>query len=238
MRLELTKEQFRELLKAVIIGVQIREAVAEGRDAPGWQKIRDIERYLLSLAGDFDSADMAEYFLNGWIASDEASEELDEELEEYDNQEFWDRLYTTLGQRDFYRTITEEERKFIADNNGLFPERMHVLYKKYARELERHGIDRLEIVVEEKMSEDLVLQLTKTEYAALKSVMVLDEGAEAIVKNAKPATGQFVLTGSWQDFDDLAGFVAATANHTRSQKKEDILDEIYDKIEELLEDGG
>lgn len=85
------------------------------------------------------------------------------------------------------------------------------------------------------MSEDLVMQLTKGEYQVLKKVMVLDEGAEAIVQNAEPATKGFVLTGSPEDFDDLAGFIAAAANHTESQKKQDILDEIYDKIEELLE---
>ena len=85
------------------------------------------------------------------------------------------------------------------------------------------------------MSKDLVLPLTKAEYAMLKKIMVLDEEAEAIVENAKPADGEFVLTGSWADFDDLAGFVAAEANHTRSQKKEYILGEVYDKIEELLE---
>lgn len=150
MHLALTKEQFRELLKAVIIGVQIREAVAEERDTPGWKKIRDIERYLLSVAKDFDSADMAEYFAGSWIPTDEASEEVDEELEEYDNQEFWERLHVCLAQRDFYRTVTKEERKFIADNDGLFPDRMHELYKKYAKELEKHGIDRLEIVAKTK----------------------------------------------------------------------------------------
>lgn len=146
MQLELTKKQFRELLKAIIIGVTVREAVGEERNTRGWKKIRDIESYLLSVAGDFDSAEMAEYYLDGWIASDEASEELDEELEEYGNQEFWERLNTALAQRDFYRTITKEEKKYMADNDGIFPERVHVLYRKYAKEFEKHGVDRLEIV--------------------------------------------------------------------------------------------
>ena len=150
MQLDLTKEQFAELLKAVIVGVRVREAVAEERDTPGWQDIGDIESYLLSMAGDFDSADMAEYYLDGWIPSDEVSEELDEELDEYGDQEFWHGLHTALGQRDFYRTMSKEEKKFIADNDGLFPERMHVLYKKYAKEFEKHGLDRLEIVAKRK----------------------------------------------------------------------------------------
>lgn len=150
MQLDLTKEQFRELLKAVIVGVRVREAAGEGRNTPGWLDIGDIESYLLSVAGDFDSADMAEHFHDGWIPSDEVSDELDEELEEYSDQEFWNGLETGLGQRDFHRTMSKEEKKFIADNNGLFPERMHVLYKKYAREFEKHGLDRLEIVVKRK----------------------------------------------------------------------------------------
>lgn len=85
------------------------------------------------------------------------------------------------------------------------------------------------------MSEDLVLRLTKAEHEVLKGVMVLDKGAEAIVRDARPTARGFVLTGSSEDLDDLAGSLAAEANHTESQKKQDILDEIYDKIEELLE---
>ena len=88
---------------------------------------------------------------------------------------------------------------------------------------------------EGKMSDDLVLKLTKGQYQVLKGVMVLDEGADAMVQNATPAAGGFVLTGSSEDFDDLAGFVTAEANHTESQRKQDILDEVYDRIEELLE---
>lgn len=85
------------------------------------------------------------------------------------------------------------------------------------------------------MSEGDAIELTKTEYNALKDVLVLDEGAEAIVQNAKPTARGHVLTGSLEDFDDLAGFVAAEANHSESTKKQDLLDGIYDKIEEVLE---
>jgi len=150
MQLELTKEQFRELLKAVIIGVQIREAVAEEQDAPGWEKLRDIERYLLSAAKDFGNEDMAEYFADVWIPSDPISEGVEEELEEYKNQEFWERLHVGLAQRDFFRTVTKAEKKHMADDNSMFPKRMYQLYKKYAKELEKHGIDRLEIVEQRK----------------------------------------------------------------------------------------
>jgi hypothetical protein len=150
MQLELTKAQFRELLKAVIIGVRIREAVGEERGTPGWLKMGDIEDYLLSKAEDFGCKNMAENFLGGWIPSDVVSEKMDEELEEYDEQEFWHRLYVGLGQRDFHRTVTKEEKEFIKHNNGMFPDRMHEIYKKYSEELEQHGIDRLEIVEKRK----------------------------------------------------------------------------------------
>lgn len=150
MKLELSNQQFRELLKAVVVGVQIRESVGEEREAPGWEKIPDIEKHLLSVAKDFGAEDMAEWFANTWIPSDEVSDELDEEIEEYNNQEFWDRLYLDLAQRDFYRTMTKEEKKFISANDGLFPERMHELYRKYTKEFEKHGVGRIEIVEKRK----------------------------------------------------------------------------------------
>ena len=85
------------------------------------------------------------------------------------------------------------------------------------------------------MSEEiLVLQLTNAQYEALKEVMILDEEPEAMVNNAKPTDKGFVLTGPWDVFDDLAGFVASEANHSESQKKQKVLDRICEKIEELL----
>jgi len=149
MHLELTNEQFKELLKAVVIGVDIREAVGEERETPGWEKIRDTETYLLSVAKGFGAEDMAESFDGGWIPSDDLANELNEELEEYKNEEFWERLHIDLAQREFARTITKEEKKFIADN-GMYPGRMYDLYDKYSAELEKHGVDRLEIVVKKK----------------------------------------------------------------------------------------
>ena len=235
MQLELTRKQFQELLKAVVIGVRIREAVGEERDARGWKKIGDIEAHLLSFAKDFNSEDMAEYFLDTWIPSDKLTEEMDEELEVYDNQEFWHRLHVDFAQRDFFRTITKEEEKFIKANNGMFPERMHQLYARYSAELEGHGVDRLEVAGEITGSKDsLSLRLTKMEYGVLKDVMVLDSGAEELVKNAEPSSGGLAMAGSWRDFDDLAGYVAAEANHCESRKKQNTLDRIYDKIEGLL----
>lgn len=85
------------------------------------------------------------------------------------------------------------------------------------------------------MSEDvLILRLGKAEYRALKSTLVLDPDAEAMMDGATPAGQGFVLKGSWATFDELAGCVAAEANHTDSAKQQETLDKIYDKIEGLL----
>jgi len=81
--------------------------------------------------------------------------------------------------------------------------------------------------------ESLILRLSKRELDALRDVLVLDPEHEAMIENAQPDGRGYLLTGSWNAFDDLAGYVAADANHSESQRKQDMLDAIYEKIEEL-----
>ncbi|MFA5431746.1 MAG: hypothetical protein WC319_02560 [Candidatus Paceibacterota bacterium] len=57
MELNLTNEQFRDLLKSVVIGSYIRETYEEinSRD---FSKVNDVQDYLLSVAKDFGASDM------------------------------------------------------------------------------------------------------------------------------------------------------------------------------------
>lgn len=147
--IELTKKQFRELLLSVIIGTYIREAVAELKDEE-LDSIGDLEDYIMSFAKDFDSEDMVEKMEEEiLIPSDKVCKEYhDEIIEEYDNDEFWTRLARDLGQRDFYRTMSNEEKKFIQKNNGWLPERIHKIYKWYEDEFEKNGLENIKIISE------------------------------------------------------------------------------------------
>jgi hypothetical protein len=39
-------------------------------------------------------------------------------MDPYDVDTFWNMLQTELGKRDFKRTMTDEEKKFIEEHNG------------------------------------------------------------------------------------------------------------------------
>lgn len=144
--IEFTKQQYRELLLSLTLGIYIREGVAEAR-GEDFNKIRNLEDYLLSFAKDFDSIDMVETFGNGiLILSDEVCEESDEIIEEYDDGTFWHHLITDLGQRDFYRTVTTEEDKVLKKEGGRLPERVHEIYEWYEKEFEQNGIENIKII--------------------------------------------------------------------------------------------
>lgn len=146
MKIEFTKQQYRDLLLSVIIGTYIREAVDElhERDI---RRAGDLESYLMSLAKNFDSEDMVENFEKSfWVPSDKVIKEYHEHyIEEYDEDTFWHNLTTNLGQRDFYKNKTEEEKRKVEENEGWLPGVIDKYYKRYEEEFERYGIERLKI---------------------------------------------------------------------------------------------
>lgn len=145
MRINLTKKQYRDLLLSVVIGVYIREAVdeQEGKDFRG---VDDVQKYLLSFAKDFDSEDMVEDFGGDLVVSDKMSEEYhDHYIEEFEQDAFWHNLTTALGQRDYEKYATTEEKKEVEKNDGWLTGIIDKYYEKYEKEFEENGIDRLEI---------------------------------------------------------------------------------------------
>jgi hypothetical protein len=145
MKIELTKEQYKELLVLVSLGSYIRGAHADKHG----EKYDDSEMsaYLLKYAKDFGLEKLAEKFLGKLIETDEFGEEIDEMREEYEEDEFWHRLITLLGQRDFFRTHTEEDIEKIDKKGkwGSLPKEIMDYYAKYEKEFEKHGVERLEI---------------------------------------------------------------------------------------------
>lgn len=63
-----------------------------------------------------------------------------------------------------------------------------------------------------------------------------DYGADADknIDAVTPEKGQYRISFSYEELDDLAGFVAGCANHETSKRKRNQFDELYDKIDTLL----
>ena len=143
MRIELTKEQFKEMLLAAMLYSWVRGGLVDSR-GEDFKKYEELEKYLLKIAKDNELQDLVEEFHDHLVPTDELAELEEEIMEEYDDDIFWHELVTRLGGRDFWRTVTPEERKTV-EEKGWLPERVSGIYEKYEKEFEERGLDRVRI---------------------------------------------------------------------------------------------
>jgi hypothetical protein len=149
MKINLSKKQYEILIRALDAGSSVYGILGDNVSEEYKKQSNEIEKleeYLLGFAKEFGREDMTQEFHGKLIMSDGFSEELQETVDEYDNETFWQELEMRLGKRDFERTVTEAEKKEIEDNNGWLPERIHGLYEKWGKEFEDYGIERLEVM--------------------------------------------------------------------------------------------
>ena len=149
MKIELTKNQYLNLLTMSYIANSVLGILGDVLPETDYKKrsdeMEDIEEYLLRYTHDFDCDDLVEDYEGRKILKENVYESFDAIVEDYDDYIFWSELETRMGKRDFEQTITEEERQYMKENDGWFPDRIHGIYEKYRKEFEKYGIDRLEI---------------------------------------------------------------------------------------------
>ena len=144
MNLTLTKKQFEELLQLVHLGGYVRNAVREQEGDYEPKRDEAFEDMLYKIAME-QNVPGIERTKDGYIGpTNNLEERWHAIIEAYDEDQFWTELERLLGQRDFERTITAEERREI-EKSGWLPKRVHELYEKYSNEFETFGIERLEI---------------------------------------------------------------------------------------------
>ena len=84
-----------------------------------------------------------------------------------------------------------------------------------------------------KRGEKVGLDLSKSERKLILTGLVfLHQEVEEALKSTPAGEPIMISLG---DLEDMAGHVAGEANHAKSERKEEILSGIYEKIEELLD---
>lgn len=149
MKIDLTKEQYVNLFKMAHIANSVLGILGDVLPETEYKKKSDemenLEDYFISYARDFGCNDLVEDFHGKTLMKDEIYEKIQAILDEYDDYIFWNELEVRMGKRDFERTITDDDKKYIKENKGWLPERINELYEKYRDEFEKYGIDRLEV---------------------------------------------------------------------------------------------
>ena len=145
MKIELSKAQYKELLKLAMLGTEVKMTALEalGESSEGADAL---EKYLLEHVEDFELDELVRKTGKETLPSEKLLHEIDHILHDYDDDTFWFSLETELGQRDFYESLSFKEHRALKEGDGALPDAVNEFYEKYADEFERHGADRLRVV--------------------------------------------------------------------------------------------
>ena len=156
MDIKLTNEQYEDLIHLVVTGNCVLGILGDSRKGYKKQSLRcdELEDYLAGYAKDFNWEELQDFYNGKPVVNEDFWEYIHEEfMDPYDVDTFWNMLQTELGKRDFKRTMTKEEEKFIEEHNGWLPDRIHDIYKTYEKEFDKNGVEN--IVVADKKTKNI-----------------------------------------------------------------------------------
>ena len=143
--LSLSQAEYKTLIELVYMGDWMANAIR----TPGKEikKYKRVEQLLYKLAAENDSGDLFEYakkYQKYFPTRKFEESAVSELIQEYDDEQFWEELPSLLGMRDFSRKYGEQKTE--AMNPHEFIEKSHPFLEKYWDEMEKYGVERLEIV--------------------------------------------------------------------------------------------
>ena len=149
MEIELTKEQYENLIKLVYLGNWMINAIRSGNE--GDERIKkydEIEQHIFSFAKDAGLKKYIEFDkkFNRFFPTREFEENTDVEQyrEEYDDYIFWEELIDRLARRDFIREYGEDTIKKMSIKERI--EKEYPFEEKYGEEFGKNGLQNLEIL--------------------------------------------------------------------------------------------
>lgn len=140
-KIELTSEQFRNLMKLVYLGHWMANS---HRDEPV-SEIDEVENIIYSYAEQFGCADWVDgdQKTNHYYPSSELEEEMDPYLEEYDDYTFWDELAWRLADRDF-ETKFDPGKVIVMTTEEILREK-DIIVQKYVNEFNKQGLENVNV---------------------------------------------------------------------------------------------
>ncbi|MDY0302344.1 MAG: hypothetical protein RBR98_00980 [Candidatus Moranbacteria bacterium] len=146
MQIELTNEQYRQLLELVSLGNGVlgtvgdlsEDQVYEAKSMEG----EDMQSYLLGFAGEFDSEDL--------LKEEMYQEHILPIMMDYEDLVTYDNLSTQLAWRDINREMSEEElNEMVEKYEDQLEEKISAYEDGYRQEFARFGLTHLEVIAGE-----------------------------------------------------------------------------------------
>lgn len=141
IEVKFTKEQFKSLLKLVSTATWIINAFREEII----EEFENLEQNLLSLARKEGFSDLIEYDgdTNTLLPSNKFEDEIQEYIEDYNDEIFWQTLVTKLAIRDLEREYGKSAVEKMELNERV--KKINPFFNKYAEEFSENGIENLVI---------------------------------------------------------------------------------------------
>jgi hypothetical protein len=144
MNLQLTKAELKNLIKLAYLGNWMANS---WRLSDKIEELDEMEARLLDLAAANGLTDLVDQFEEEGKTIAVPTEELEEELEEmidfYDDNTFWDQLIHRMAVRDYARKYGEDAVEDLYTTEGMENEKPFI--EKYEKEFYENGLDRLEL---------------------------------------------------------------------------------------------
>lgn len=146
MQVELTREQYRQLLVLLFLGEWVaNETLPEGERRAELQQVAD---YLYAMAPNFACEDWVEYCED--CGSHHANEAMEQALfpiiDEYDEDTFWDVLSHHLAYRDVMIAAGSNDKDRDKDIPKELEMRLWRRKEQYEQEFQKHGLDHVRLV--------------------------------------------------------------------------------------------
>jgi hypothetical protein len=142
MQITLSQDQYEKLIQLVYLGNWLVNSYRGGERLEEYDKLAEDIMSFAPSAGFKDQVEFDE-FEGRYYPSQKLDEAMRGFWEEYDEDVFWNMLIDGLAERDLGRKYGEENLDTM--EGGEYDKRLEPFLKKYEKEIDEHGLERLEV---------------------------------------------------------------------------------------------
>jgi hypothetical protein len=142
MQITLSQDQYEKLLHLVFLGNWLVNSYRGNERLETYDKLAEDVMSFAPAAGLKDRVEFDE-FEGRYYPSRKLDEEMRKFWEEYDEDVFWNMLIDGLAERDYRRQHGEDDLEGMDWDE--YDKKLEPYLKKYEKEINDHGLDRLEV---------------------------------------------------------------------------------------------
>ena len=142
MQITLSQDQYEKLAHLVYLGNWLVNSYRSSERLEEYDKLAEDVMSFAPAAGLKDRVEFDE-FEGRYYPSRKLDEEMRKFWEEYDEDVFWNMLIDGLAERDYGRKYSEVDLNTMEWEE--YDKKLEPFLKKYEKEIEEHGLERLEV---------------------------------------------------------------------------------------------